>query len=166
MTPMLIMAAAAATASGMDWSTFADTALGGALALSGGIAGAVVTDRRAAAREQRTRDHEREVWARGLRHEAHVAFLSIVDEKFKAVSSAREDDDGREAPDDFLVPVWDRYQALRMVCTKDTAEAAERVTTALLDYTFQAGQWQNVEHQRDVYLGAIRAEFHLPPIPD
>jgi len=60
----------------MEWSTLAPTALGGALAIVGGLVGAWWSERGAAAREERARLHERDVWARERRFEAHTAFVN------------------------------------------------------------------------------------------
>jgi hypothetical protein len=150
----------------MNWSPIVTTALGGALAIVGGFAGQWWGERNATAREARDRAHEREVWARGLRYEAHVAFLSEYDRRYDEVRDAKLlPDDGSEPPENYLVPLWDRHQAVRLVCTEATARAGERARDALFAYTFRNGKWEVVEYERDRYLAAVREEFELPPVP-
>lgn len=149
----------------MDWSSLALTFLGGALAVGGGFFGQWWSERAAVAREQRERDHEREVWARGLRYEAHVEFLSTFDAKCKAASAAKDRGEGQEAPHDWLVPLRARLQALRMLGTRETWESANVAFENLYAYVFEEpDDWQSVEFAIDEYLLAVRREFHLPPI--
>ena len=149
----------------MDWTPFVSTLLGGLLAAGGGFAGQWWSERRERAREERNREHEREIWARGLRYEAHVAFLSTFDAKYKSAQEASGRHDLGEVPDDWLVPVWDRLQALRMVCHDRTAKKAETALASLQAYTHgTGGRWEQVEWDLDRYLGAIREEFQLAPI--
>ena len=117
MARMSLLPAAANAAVSTDRMPVLTTALDGLLAVAGGFVSGSWAERRADAREQQAREHEREVWARGLRYEAHVAFLSIRDAKFRLVSEAKDDpfhaQHGREPSEDYLMPVWDRYQALQ-----------------------------------------------------
>jgi hypothetical protein len=92
-----------------------------------------------------------------------VAFLTEYDRRYDAMRGARQFPDGSEPPEDYLVPLWDRHQAVRLVSTEDTARAGERARDALFAYTFRDGDWEAVEYQRDSYLSAVREEFELPP---
>jgi hypothetical protein len=109
----------------MDWSPIVTTALGGVLAVVGGFAGQWWSERNATARE-------REVWAGSLLYEAHVAFLSEYDRCFDTVWWAKLVPDGSQPHENFLEPLWDRQQAVRLVCTDATADAGERARRSTL----------------------------------
>lgn len=145
----------------MDWSSLATTTLGGALAIGGGFLGAWWSERRTADREARARAHELDVWARGLRYEAHVKFLDVFDEKYRIYLEAEHESTPVEPPDDWLVPVWDAYNRLRIVCEQETADQAEAAVKALHDCLFGRGRWEQVQWASDQYLGAMRKEFGL-----
>jgi hypothetical protein len=153
----------------MDWSPIVTTALGGALAIIGGFAGQWWGEKKATAREARDRAHEREVWARGLRYEAHVAFLSEYDRRYDQMWIVKQlqqlPGPSEPVPENYLQPLWDRQQAVRLVCTEATARAGERARDALASYTFRDGEWEAVDYERDRYLAAVREEFGLPPVP-
>lgn len=148
----------------VNWSAFLTTALGGFLTLGGGLLGAWWTERRARDRETRAREHEREVWARGLRLEAHGRFLDVFEAKYRVVMNAKDDPYKPDPPEDWLAPVWDAFQRLRIVCDQETAHTAEAVIKALHEYTFGKGKWEQVEWASEQYLGAIRREFGLKQI--
>ncbi len=132
----------------------ATTTLGGLLAVGGGFLGVWWTERRAADRDRREREHEREVWARGLRYEAHLKFLDVFDTKYRVYMDAEDDRYQVEAPDDWLVPVRNEYQRLRIVSEQWTADLAEALAKALQDYVYGKGNWQQVEWASEQYLGA------------
>jgi hypothetical protein len=149
----------------MDWSALATTILGGLLVLVGGFIGQWWAERRAIAREQRDRQHEHEVWARALRYEAHVAFLTEFDARYRDLDRAHSQGRYQRPSSDFLVPVWSRHQSVRLVCTADTAQLAFDAVIALTGYAFYGRESDEVTYKLDLYLGAVREEFHLPPIP-
>lgn len=148
----------------MDLTPVLTTLFGGVLALAGGFAGQWWSERNAAAREERQREHDREVWARGLRYEAHVAFLAEFDRKYDTVRRVGDAEPGREPENDYLASLWDRHQAVRLVCTQPTALAGEVALEALHRYVFADGPWESVDYQRDRYLSAVREEFGLPEV--
>lgn len=143
----------------------ANTALGGLLAISGGVAGQFWSERKAVAREAREREQEREVWARSLRHEAHLAFLAEFDRKATEVIDANLRHADGEPDYDYLATVWDLLQALRLVANQTAVQAGERAYEALRSFTFGDGTWPDVDRQRDLYVAAIRDEHGLPAIP-
>lgn len=146
----------------MELTPGLSTVLGASLALVGGFAGQWWSERRAAARESRERDHEREIWARHLRFEAHVAFLAEYDRKYTAYAEATLTAlDGEEPEDDYLVSLYDRYQAVRLVCTDTTARSGREAQDALSAYVFADGTPDIVDHARDNYVDAARHEFGL-----
>jgi hypothetical protein len=150
----------------VELANLAPTLLGGALAIGGGMAGQWWAERRSMAREKRDREHEREVWARGLRVDAHLAFLTLFDERYGEWQSIRHGFGGSaEPPEDYLAPLWQRFQALRLVCSESTAKLAQKAMRSFNEYVFENGRWEQVEWDEDQYLGAIREELRLPPIP-
>lgn len=149
---------------GVDWSGLATTVLGGVLAIGGGFLGAWWSERRTAEREARVREHELDVWARGLRYEAHVKFLDLFGAKYRLYLDTEEDPNALDPPDDWLVPVWDAFQRLRIVCEQETADKAEAAVDALQKYVFRDGRWEEVEWASDQYRGAMRKEFGLKQI--
>jgi hypothetical protein len=148
----------------VEYSTLVQTTLGGVLALGGAFLGQWWGERRAVAREQRDREHERDVWARGLGYEAHVQFISTFQRLYKAVTDARDRGNDIEPPEDYLVPLHDQMTSLRLISQQVTQNQAWRAITALDRYTYRDGMWTEVEKYFDRYLGAVREEFHLPPI--
>lgn len=165
----------------MDWSTLLSTVLGGVLVVGGGFAAQVRSERHALGREdrdrraaierdERQREQERDVWARSARYEAHVQFLKAHDKLFNVAASAY---DARrngssipvgEPPDDFMVPLWDRFTLVRLVSERTTANKARKSVVDLADFVFLKGTPQQVEFSLDEYIGAIREEFRLGPI--
>ena len=152
------------TMSVVDYSTLAQTALGGVLVAGGGFLGQWWSERRAVAREHRDREHERQVWARGIRYETHVQFISTYQRLRKAVEDARDQGMDVEAPEDYLVPLHDQMTSLRLISQQATQDKALRAIVALDLYTHRGGKWPDVEKHFDRYIGAVREEFHLPPI--
>lgn len=150
---------------GMEWTILLNTALGGILAIGGGLGGALMAERRADARENRSREHERKVWARNLRHEAHLTFMRIFDERYMKISEAKNDPTSPETPDDYLGPVWIQFESLRLVCEPPTAKQVQELMTSLREYAYANGRWEYVEYHRDNYLGAVREELGLPRVP-
>jgi len=148
----------------MDLSPVLTTALGGALALSGGFLSQRWSERRAMERESREREHEHEVWTRDQRHEAHLQFIAAFDRLYKVVGERRDSPEHSEPPDDFLIPLYGRLTLIRLVADEATSERAVAVIEALYRYTYLSGTWEDVEHSLDQYLGAVRSEFKFPPI--
>lgn len=72
----------------MDWGVLAPTLVGGGLALLGGFGGQWWSERRAVAREEREREHEREVWSRAQRRDAYAAFMLAFTTHWGEVSKA------------------------------------------------------------------------------
>lgn len=138
--------------------------IGGGLTLGGGLLGSWVGERRAVAREERDRAHEREVWARSLRYEAHLQFLSEFDHRYKAIAEAKARARQEPVPDDWLDPAWDRLKSLRLVCAEQSAQTAEHLLLIVGEYSDEKAIWEDVEVARRQYVDAIRAEFHMPPI--
>jgi hypothetical protein len=122
-------------------------------------------ERRSTARERRDRDHERETWARGLRYEAHLSFLTDINQMYTAASHALDRYDPRSLDGEEFVPLWDSLQRIRMICGERTAERTELTIKELETYAFRRGEEQAVEHAVDEYIRAIRQEFGLTP-PD
>ena len=107
------------------------------------------------------------MWARSLRYEAHCQFLTTFDAFYKQVnvysSAERSTMDATDV--EGLSAVWDRAQALRIVCTNQSAQMAQSATTALRDFATNDVGWEEVNYRLDQYVGAVREEFHLLPIP-
>jgi hypothetical protein len=148
----------------VEYSTLVQTTLGGVLALGGAFLGQWWVERRAVAREQRDREHERDVWARDLGYEAHVQFIGTFQRLFKAVSDAEDRRDGSEPPEDYIQPLCDQMTSLRLISQQATQDKAKRAITALSKFTYTGGTWPEVDKFFDGYVGAVREEFHLPPI--
>ena len=150
----------------MDWSLVVPTVVGGVLAIGGGFVGQWWSQRSALAREAREREHEREVWARSLRYEAHVAFLTEFDRMLREAREERKRLPDWRPGDAASGLLWDRFQALRLVCAALTTAAAESAVDALRDYLHTpGGRWRPVDVEREGYLAAVRDEFGLPPVP-
>lgn len=148
----------------MNWTTFLSTLLGGLLALGGSWLGHWWNERRAIEREVRNRDHEREVWARELRREAHVHFLSEFDTKYRIAMDHEAFPGPEEPPEDWLSTLWSNIQSMRLVSNDETIEKAQNAIRELNTYVFHDGQWEQVDYALDMYIGEIRKEFNLPPI--
>lgn len=149
----------------MNWTTLLSTLLGGTLALFGGGLGQRWNERRAIEREARTREHEREIWARDLRREAHVQFLSEFDKRYQnAVDNKIYPSPETDPLEDYLAPLWSHLQSIRLVSNNDTIETAQKAIKELDAYVFHGGQWEQVEYARDIYIGEIRNESNLSPI--
>jgi hypothetical protein len=148
----------------MNWTTLSSTLLGGLLALGGTTLGQWWNERRALRREERDREHEREVWARQIRYEAHLSFVKILDDKHSVAVDAENDPNDPEAPEDWLMPVWDKLQEMRLVSEEGTISKADEAFKCLQEYVYGHGKSQDVSLARDEYLGAVRKEFRLPPI--
>lgn len=148
----------------VDYSALVQPSLGGVLVLGGGFLGQWWGERRAVAREHRGREHEREVWARGLGYEANVQFISTYQRLLKAVEDARDQGVDVEAPEDYLAPLHDQMTSLRLISQQATQDNTLRAIIALDTYTHRGGKWPEVEKHFDRYVGAVREEFHLPPI--
>jgi len=149
---------------GVDYSTLVPIALGGLLALGGGFLGQWWGERRAVAREQRDREHEREVWVRGLAYEAHVQFIGLFQRLYRAVTDTRDRGDHIEPPEEYLAPLHHQLTSLRLVSQQATQDKALRAIIALDALTYRGAHWDEVETHFDRYLGAVREEFHLSPI--
>ncbi|SEG91029.1 hypothetical protein SAMN04489712_12818 [Thermomonospora echinospora] len=104
------------------------------------------------------------MWARGLRYEAHIGFLKEFDVKFKNIFEHYSSGANSEPPEDYLTPVWDRLELMRLVSENSTVNMAEEALKGLQEYTYERGGWEQVEWSRDRYLGTIREELRLPPI--
>lgn len=148
----------------MDWSILAPTALGGLLALGGGFGGQWWSERRAVAREQRDREHEVFIWARNLRLESHLRFLSVFDLQMRLLDEASRRGEESDAPEDFVAPLMDLQENLRLMCSEETADRAFKALLRLNDYANKKGIWEDAMAAREAYLAAIRDEFKLPPI--
>ena len=143
--------------------------------VSGGLStlGGYVSQRRseasAAARDDRAREHEAEVWARDRRFDAHVKYLAAVEGTNRRLDDLeRQHGTLMEAfqgapPDNYLSPLWYDYQAVRLVCTSEAADAAHKVFEALFDYLYSSGPEAAIEWARDQYVASVRREFRMPP---
>lgn len=149
----------------MNWGYVVAAVAGALIALVGNVIGQTRAERAAAARETRAQAHEREVWARGLRHEVHVEFLTEFDKHNEIVDRAQLRNDGSEPDDDFLLPVWRRFEAVCLIGGSLTVRAGDQAFAALFAHTYRGGPWEDVAHQRDQYVAAVREEFGLPPAP-
>jgi hypothetical protein len=124
----------------------------------------VVGERRAVAREQRDREHEREIWARDLRREAHVAFIAEFDRKFKVIEKWLAEAEGDGPDHDYLQSINDTMTPMRLVADNETATLAFEALGVLNDYTFGkpgAVPWDAVNRAMVNYLQAVRWEFGL-----
>lgn len=148
------------------WGYIIAAIAGASLSTGGGYIAQMRAERAASAREEREREHEREVWARGLRHEVHVAFLAQWDRFFDMLTEVDDrPDNGSEPPEDFLLPVWRRLESVRLVCLPATAAAGQKACASLMALAFSGGQWEQASYDRDQYLAAVRDEFGLPAVP-
>ena len=148
----------------VDWSTLVPVVIGGALTLGGAMLGSWVGERRAMAREERDRDHERETWARNLRYESHLRFLADFDQYYKTIEQSKQRGIDEPVPDDWMNPLWDRLQSLRLVCAEATTLEAEATVLVLDEYEASKKVWEDVEVACRAYVNAVRAEFHMPPV--
>lgn len=151
----------------MDWGNLLPVIVGAVLAAGGSLMGQVLVGRQASARERRDRDHEQRVWARQLRHEAHIGFLNEFERLFNVAVNAEVQghrDRGAEPDYDFLVPLYDRLTLLRTVSDQKTIDAAKAALESLKGYVFGGMPDAAVEYSRDRYLVAMREEFGFPPI--
>lgn len=117
--------------------------------------------------EKRDRDHEQRVWARTLRYDSHIGFLTEFENRFNHVIKFEAEgwpDRGAELPEDFLFPLYDRLTMLRTVGDQSTIDAAEGALSALRGYAYGPRKPPEVEKARDLYLVAMREEFGLDPI--
>jgi hypothetical protein len=88
----------------MDWGTLATTALGGVLALVGAFGTQWWGSRKALERENRDREHDREVWAPDLRYAAHVDFMREFNERQRVLTTLIDRDETTgDVPEDYLV---------------------------------------------------------------
>ncbi len=146
-------------------SALINTLMGGGLTLAGGFAALWWTDRQSIAREVRERKHEREVWARNLRQQAHAEFLALANAVFRALIENEQGPDAGEPLENLLAPVWDHFEVLRMVSDDGTIKAAERLVDALRRYAQRGVEWgQRCSTQWTATLLAVRSEFGLDPI--
>jgi hypothetical protein len=108
------------------------------LALGGGFLGQWWGEGRAVAREQRDRDHEREVWARDLRRKDHMAFIAEFERKLKTIDQRQliPYDDGSEPDPDVLESITDKMTAMRLFTDTATYRRARDVIVVLRDYIF------------------------------
>jgi hypothetical protein len=148
----------------MNWTTLSSTLLGGLLALGGTTLGQWWNERRALQREERTREHEREIWARQLRHEAHLAFLKMVGTAWSLAVDIRNDPTGPDANEDFLEPIWDKLQELRLISEENTLSKADTTFRHLWVYVYEKGEGKSVSTAIEQYILAVREEFRLPHI--
>jgi len=119
--------------SAVDYSTLWPTALGGVLALCGGFLGQWWGERRAVAREQRDRDHESRVWARGHQKDAYVNFFVTCERTVKDIEIMR----GKGVVWEPIKSFGDVIPALAMVRlfgSTEATKAAELMGTTLLLY--------------------------------
>src|SRR4051812_29213535 len=94
-------------------ASIAPTLIGGGLTLLGVLITLTWTGQRERQRETDRRKHERETWARDLRYQSHVAFLTEFTAKSDAIDANEAnypEGDGPEPSYDWLLPVWNRYQ--------------------------------------------------------
>jgi hypothetical protein len=155
--------------SGMDAGAWVPAVVAGGFALLGAFGGQFLNGKQAARREDRAREHENYIWARSARYEAHVQFLKTYDELDKIAQRA---DDARryggslsnpDPPDDFLVPLWDRWTTLRLVSERATTDRAKEAVEALADQVFKNGPWEQTAYTLDQYIGAVRAVSPVYP---
>ncbi|MBO2456581.1 hypothetical protein [Actinomadura violacea] len=145
----------------MSWTSLISTLLGGLLALGGSWLGQWWTERRAVAREKRAQEHERVVWARSLRYEAHLAFLKEFDDIFNGLYDHFEDGGSSGVPEEHFSFLWEKLEVMRIVSNDDTTHMAGEAIKSLQSYS---GDWAPVQWTRDRYLGTVRSELQLPPI--
>jgi hypothetical protein len=145
----------------MDWSTLLPTTLGGLIAAGEGVATQAAAARSARKAEERAESREARQWVRGRVSEAHYEFLIEFDSRFQVIN---EEVHG-PTPEDWLIPLEYKFQALRLVCSADSARQAERALQALREHAFEGGRWEPVEWAFDQYLLAARAELQLGAIP-
>jgi hypothetical protein len=157
---------------GVDYSMLVPTVVGGILALGGGLVGQMWSERAAVAREKRDRDHEREVWARDLRRQAHETFLAEFGRKFKIIdeSPAIPKHDGSEPDPDFLETIFDTLIPLRLFAGNETTRRAWNAFFVLKDYAFGSATepktHSDVARALDEYVQSVRNEFGLKPSID
>ena len=150
----------------MSWTTLSSTLFGGSLAFGGSMIGQWLNERRAIKREERTREHEREAWARQIRHESHVAFLKAFDD---LLNTAIEVNTNRYEPmpdpeSDWLNPTYTKLQELRLVSQEDAIYKADIAFEELQRYLFSDGKFEDVRLAFDQYIAAVRREFRVPSI--
>lgn len=151
----------------MDWEPLLLVIAGGVLGIFGSFITQWWSGRQADSRERRDRAHEREVWARQLRYEAHIGFLNEFERLFNAAMRAEGlglSDQGVEPPEDFLFPLHDRLTILRTVSDQKTINAANDAIEALNGYAFGGLPDVAPLDRRDRYLVAMREEFGLTRI--
>jgi hypothetical protein len=81
-----------------------------------------------------------------------------------------------ELDGDYLKPVWDLLQDLKLVCDQETAELAAVAMNTLRQYVYGIDTWPPPSEEiasgifvavhlaRDRYLAAVRREFGLKKI--
>lgn len=150
----------------MDISSVVPTIVGGLLALGGGFLGQWWSERRAAEREARERNNEREVWARDLRYQAHVEFINVFNTVFKRLYAWKQNPgDESEPPDNFLTPVIDAMTPMRLVTNEITQLHAIVALEALRTYPSRGGStYRDVDKALGGYMATVRREFDLQPI--
>lgn len=153
----------------MDWTTLAPTALGGLLAVGGGFIGQWWGERRSVAREQREREHEREVWTREKGYQAHVTFITEYERKFKDFYEWQTGPAGqpqsRPLPDFAGSRLSDLLSQMRLTADHDAERLAWTALNALGDYMRMerpdAMAAMSVRVNFRNYLDAVRKEFGL-----
>lgn len=137
--------------------------------LLGALVGAVLSHWWAAKRDK-DRDHrldnqEHQKWVRNLRYETHLDFLTEFERKYHLVSQRQDEDPSfSEPPDDYLVDLYRKLNAMRLVATEGPVDRASKALEAFQQFCFQGGQWEQVDFNIDLYLCSIRDELNLPPV--
>lgn len=98
----------------MDWSSFADTALGGALALTGGILAQSWGHRRAVEREDLSWEREDRGRSFDQRREAYSNFLASFIEFYDRLAFAKHSGTWFEPPEDWLSPLYSKFVTVRV----------------------------------------------------
>ena len=93
-----------------------------------------------------------------------MQFINTYQRLYRAVTDARNQGNETEPAQEYLDPLYDQMTSVRLISQQATQDQAKRAMVALEAYTYQGGKWPEVDKFFDRYLGAVREEFHLPPI--
>lgn len=137
--------------------------LGAVLSLAGGLASQLVADSRAVKAEQRARQHERDVWARGIRYELHNEFQARFQRLWNIVTDENPQGDRPVDEGEFFSRLADPLAKMDLWASDEATGAATRA--ALLLDTFASSnrvKYQDVLDSFEAYKTAARIESGLP----